>query len=79
MLEGLSKIIGKAKKKKSFKVVKVSSIHFITHLLFVDDVILFGDGSLEDWETFYDTIKLLCEAFGMEVSDHNSNFLHNGI
>jgi hypothetical protein len=25
---------------------------FITHLMFVDDVIMFGNGNLDEWEVF---------------------------
>lgn len=41
-IEGLSHMIKKAKDECKIKGVKISASIFITHLLFVDDVLLFG-------------------------------------
>ena len=44
----------------------------------MDDVFLFGSGSLKDWETFHDIIKIFCEVPGMDFSMLKSNLLKNG-
>ena len=79
MVEGLSKLIGKDKKDKNLTCVKIAFFHYITHLLFVDDVILVGNRSIEYWETFHGIIKVFCEALGMEFSLIKSCFPHNDV
>ena len=39
VIDGLSKLIGKAKEDKFIKGIKIPRSMFITHLLFVDDVL----------------------------------------
>ena len=50
-----------------------------THLLFVDDVILFGVGTVEEWEAYKDALGLLCSATGMMVSTEKSSFLYHKV
>jgi hypothetical protein len=50
----------------------------ITHLLFVDDVILFGKGYLQEWQVFKDALDLFCNASGMVFSNQKSQFLEVG-
>ena len=48
VVEGLGRLIGEAKRKGKTKGIKLSSTLAITHLLFVDNVVLFGTRSLEE-------------------------------
>ena len=48
----------------------------ITHLLFVDDVILIGIGTIGEWSSYKDALKLFCSASGMTVSLEKSSFLY---
>ena len=50
----------------------------ITHLLFVDDVILFGNGNIDEWEVFKEILTLFCKATGMAFSPQKSSFLEVG-
>lgn len=62
--------------------IKISRDIAISHLLlFVDDVLLFGLGSREKWQSFRDIIQIFCEASGMEISSQKSTstFLHLGV
>ena len=59
--------------------VKFSYLHYITHLLFMDDVLIFGIGSAKDWNTYNEFFKLLCTASRMEVSYQKSCFLQNDV
>ena len=68
-----------AKKKGKIVGIKVSALHIITHLLFVYDVLLFGNGFVDDWITIQGIINLFCEALGMEVSVRKFVFLQNNI
>jgi hypothetical protein len=44
-------------------------------LLFVDDVLLFGNGSLIEWKVLKEALDLFCNATGMSFSSHKSLFL----
>ena len=72
-------MIEEAKKKGKIKGIKILAHLFLTHLLFVDDVILFGFGSLEEWRAFKDILDTFCEASGMSININKSNFLHNDL
>ena len=48
VIEGLSRMINEAKLKGSLSGINISCVPHITHLLFVDDVILFGLGIVEE-------------------------------
>jgi len=50
----------------------------ITNLMFVDDVILFGNGSIAKWESFKKVLDLFCKVIGMDFNSQNSVFLEAG-
>jgi len=50
----------------------------ITQLMFVDDILLFGCGSLEEWKVYKKILELFCKATGMSFSPHKSTFLEAG-
>lgn len=68
VIEGLSRLINEAKKKMKIKGIKISSSLFIMHLLFVDDVLIFGVGSVAEWTFYKEIIDILCSASGMLIS-----------
>lgn len=47
------------------------------HLLFVDDVLLFDEGPVEEWSSYSKILKLLCLAIGREISNAKSIMLGN--
>jgi hypothetical protein len=47
----------------------------ITHLIFVDDIILFGIGNMVEWKVYQEILALLCKATCMVISAHKSSFL----
>ena len=59
--------------------IKVSPSLNLTHLLFVDDFILFGLGTVEDWKNYKEILDTFCSATGMEISVAKSSFLCNDI
>ena len=66
VIEGLSRLINLYKSEGKLKGIKISLTVFISHLLFVDDVMLFGKGSKEEWQNFVDIIKILCVTSSMD-------------
>jgi hypothetical protein len=58
-----------------FHGIKVASETIITHLFFIDDVLILGIGKFEDWMDFQSISKKNCLASSMDVSCHKSCFL----
>lgn len=79
VIESLSLIISDAHRKGHIKGIQLSSRLGITHLFFVDDVILFGLGTVDEWLAFKEAIDLYCSATGMSISIEKSSFLYNDI
>ena len=48
VIEGLSRLISASKDEGKIKGIKLSSSIVITHLLYVKDVVLFGNGYVEE-------------------------------
>ena len=51
----------------------------LTHMLFVDDVILFGIGIVNEWGAYKDAMDLFCSATGMAVNNEKSSFLYQNV
>ena len=45
----------------------------------IDDFLLFGNGTIEEWNTFHDFIKVLSEASRIEFNIQKSSFLINAV
>lgn len=76
-IEGLSRCINKEKSEGKIKGINISTSLYITHLLFVDDVLIFGCGSFDEWEVYKDILDYFCEVSGMKISFAKSSFLIN--
>ena len=48
----------------------------MTHLLFIDDILIFGVGILEEWGKYHQIINVFGIASGMVVSQHKYAFLY---
>ena len=48
VIEGFSCLIINAKENKLFSGIKVTRTQFLTHLFYVDDILIIGDGTLVD-------------------------------
>ena len=48
--------------------VKVLAHHFLTHSFFVDDVLIFGDGTSQECYEYKEILKLFFRSSGMEVN-----------
>ena len=70
-MEGLSWLINKAINDDIIKGLKVSTHHNLTRSLFVDDVLFFGNGTLDERTEYLLMISLFYKASGMEFSIHN--------
>ena len=79
VIEGLSLLIKDAQNSGLIRGIKISPQLSLTHLLFVDDVIMFGYGSFDEWVAFKVILDTFCEAFGMQINMEKSCFLFNNL
>jgi len=87
-MEGLSRLIASAKRDGDICGLKISEDCYLTHLLFVDDVLILLDGSIRDSRSFSKILLLFSSATGMlanqskstitfsHTSVHESHFAH---
>ena len=59
IIEGLSKMIDAVKKYGKIDGLKIYRTLMLTHLIFVDDVLLFGAGKHTSWEEFHKILSTL--------------------
>ena len=48
-----------------------------SHILFVDDVLIIGGSSLEEWKLLHSLLLCFCKASGLEVSPKKSFLLYS--
>jgi hypothetical protein len=70
--EGLSRALISATNSGDFKGIKTSPDFRITHLLFVDDVLIFCSGRPRDAETLAAILQLFKDATGMNINSQKS-------
>ena len=79
VIEGLSLLINDARVNGLIRGIKISPSLTLTHLLFVDDVILLGTGTLLEWMAFDVILGTFCKASGMCINMEKSVFLFNNV
>ena len=79
VIEGLSLLIFDAWDHGLIQGIQITSSLALTHLLFVDDVILMGTGTLQEWVAFDVILSTFCKASGMCIILDKSCFLYNNI
>ena len=48
---------------------------YITHTLFMDNILIFGEGSYYECSHYHSIISLFCDASGLAVNVQKSNFV----
>ena len=66
--EGLSRDLREEKNHRTLKGIQISQYLQITHLLFVDDVLIFCSGMVRDSNTIHDILELFSKSTVMEIS-----------
>ena len=79
IMEGLSRIIMDAQHNGLIMGYQYSPHLSLTHLFFVDDVILIGVGTIDEWSTYKGALDLFCRVSGMSVSSLKSSFLYQNV
>lgn len=75
VVEGLSQFLKKAFVEGDFKGIPISPTLYITHLLFVNDILIFFDGSRRSLQSLSYGIDLFHIASGMEINDEKSSII----
>ena len=77
-IEGLSLLIADARRNGLIRGIQISPTLALSHLLFVDDVILMGSGTLQEWAAF-EILDTFSKVSGMLISMEKSAFMLNNI
>jgi hypothetical protein len=78
IVEGLSRVIHEQVREKKLEGVYVERGIRITHMMFVDDIIIFGNRNLSEWKVFQQVLDLFCQVTGMDFNLQKSTFLEAG-
>eukprot|EP00253_Pinus_taeda_P006109 PITA_06109 len=70
--EGLSRLIHKAKREEKVKGIEVAINLYITHLLFVDDILIFTNGNHNELKEFKCIFDLFLKATSMQINSGKS-------
>eukprot|EP00253_Pinus_taeda_P032607 PITA_32607 len=72
IMEGLSRLFASARDRHQLTGIKIADDFFLTHLLFVDDVLIFLNGSIGDSTTLQNAMHLFQQATGMQINVQKS-------
>eukprot|EP00253_Pinus_taeda_P018287 PITA_18287 len=68
VVEGLSRLIHKARREEKVKGIEVAINLYITHLLFVDDILIFTNGNCSELKELKCIFDLFLKATGMQIN-----------
>lgn len=73
--EGLSQLIQKAKRKGKVRGIEVAVNMFISHLLFLDDILVFTNGDSNEIKELKNILDLFLKATGMQINSRKSQLI----
>eukprot|EP00253_Pinus_taeda_P007952 PITA_07952 len=73
--EGLSQLIHKSKRAGKVFGIEAAVNLFITHLFFVDDILIFSNGSLVELKELKSIFDLFMKATGMQINSRKSQII----
>jgi hypothetical protein len=79
VMEGLSLLLKESQSNGLLTGIKVSRTIKILHILFVDDVVIMSNATLNEWWEIDKIVKLFCLASGLKVNIQKSTVLHEGL
>jgi len=77
--KGLSRAINDAKSRRLITWVKVGRSKVLTHLLFIDDVLLFCSGYESEVHIYLDILLLYSKSTRMEINENKSTLYIDGL
>lgn len=72
IMEGLSRIILSTRDRHQITGIKIVDNFFLTHMLFVDDILIFLNGSIGDSTSLHNSFHLFQHATGMLINNNKS-------
>ena len=79
VVEGKHRLIKKEVVDKSIEGVNIKDIIKITHLLFIDDILLIGSGEVEEWRVFINILEGFYVATSMKIILKKYTFLDSNL
>ena len=67
--EGLSRFLDVAKCYRGFKGLQISQVLYITDFLFIDDILIFCDGSMRDTKKLAQGLNIFQKIAGMQANE----------
>lgn len=78
IMEGLSRIFSGDCKQGQLQGIKITNNCILSHLLFVDDVLIFLNGDVGDLTALHSVMLLFCTATGIECNARKSTITSSG-
>lgn len=78
-IEGLSKLLHQARRARDLRGIEVATNLYISHLLFVDDIFLFSNGSRLEIQKLKIILDIFMKENGMAIKNQKSTLTHDGI
>jgi len=79
VLEGLSLLLKDSKAAGKITRIRVFKLIKIIHILFVDDILIMTNASINEWIEIEGIINFFCKAFGLKVNVQKSLALYVGL
>eukprot|EP00253_Pinus_taeda_P009549 PITA_09549 len=79
VVEGLSQLIHKARREGKVKGIEVATNLFISHLLFVDDILIFTNTKHIEIKELKSILDLFLKATGMQINHRKSQLIMTGL
>jgi len=79
IMEGLSLALKISKEEGLLTGIKVSRLHKIIHLLFVDDILIMAKASIGEWQEIKRVLDVFCRASGLKINENKTTFLQHGV
>ena len=77
VVEGLGRAILFAKDYGTYHGLSFGNDIVLTHVLFVDDIVMVNDGSEQSLSTLYEILLIFCKASGMKINDNKSSLYYS--
>ena len=77
VVEGLGRAILYAKANETYHGIYFGNDIVLTHVLFVDDIVMVNDGSVQSLSSLYEILLTFCKASGMKINYNKSSLYYS--
>ena len=77
VVEGFCRALLAEKSSRDYHGISFGNDVTITHVLFVDDIVMISDGSEQSLSTLYEILQTFCKSSGMMINVDKSTLLHS--